>query len=452
MARADAAAFTRVLVVAPRTRVDVALPAEIPIVELLPTLLDMVGERSDDGGAQHDGWVLAPMGGEALNPARTLRSLDILDGAALQLHPRRPPVAEPIFDDVVDAIATSVRAHTDTRALRDLTGASAAGAGLLVTAYALVAGEHSLAGAALAGAAALLSLVTSAAIARSGGSRAVAVTVAACGAAPAYAAGMLAIRGPFGYPAALLAATATLVYAVLAAMLIRTGAVVLSALSTVAAFAMVATGVGLALQARPGHVAILAGAAGLGAVTVLPWVAVRLARLPMPVIPTSPDQLRDASLGVDFAQAGARAAVAAEYLDGTTIGCAVVAAAGAVMSLAAGTVFAVLFGAVVVTALLLRVRSVSSRLARLGLIVAGLMAAALGLAGAVLAAPEQAVVIAGTVLVLTGIAVLLTVFVPRRQLSPMTGRSIDIAENIVLVSVLPLALGAVDLYATVRHW
>jgi hypothetical protein len=48
--------------------------------------------------------------------------------------------------------------------------------------------------------------------------------------------------------------------------------------------------------------------------------------------------------------------------------------------------------------------------------------------------------------------VLLTVFVPRRQLSPMTGRSIDIAENIVLVSVLPLALGAVDLYATVRHW
>ena len=87
----------------------------------------MVGERSDDGGAEHDGWVLAPMGGEALNPARTLRSLDILDGAALQLHPRRPPVAEPIFDDVVDAIATSVRAHTDTRALRDLTGASAAG-------------------------------------------------------------------------------------------------------------------------------------------------------------------------------------------------------------------------------------------------------------------------------------------------------------------------------------
>ena len=172
----------------------------------------------------------------------------------------------------------------------------------------------------------------------------------------------------------------------------------------------------------------------------------------MPVIPPSPDQLRAASLGVDFAQAGARAAVAAEYLDGTTIGCAVVAAAGAVMSLAAGTVFAVLFGAVVVTALLLRVRSVSSRLARLGLIVAGLLAAALGLAGAVLAAPEQAVVIAGTVLVLTGIAVLLTVFVPRRQLSPMTGRSIDIAENIVLVSVLPLALGAVDLYATVRHW
>ena len=53
---------------------------------------------------------------------------------------------------------------------------------------------------------------------------------------------------------------------------------------------------------------------------------------------------------------------------------------------------------------------------------------------------------------LTGIAVLVSVFVPRRPLSPMTGRSIDIAENIVLVSVLPLALGAIDLYSTVRHW
>lgn len=452
MARADAAAFTRVLVVAPRTRVDVALPAEIPIVELLPTLLDMVGERSDDGGAQHDGWVLTPVNGDALNPARTLRALDILDGTALQLHPRRPPVAEPIFDDVVDAIASSVRGHTDARGLRDLTGALAAGAGLLVLAFVLVAGDHSVAAAAVAGFASVLALITSAAIARSGGSRVVAVTIGACGAAPAYAAGMLAIRGSFGYPAALLAATATLVYAVLAAMLVRTGTVVLSTLSTVASFALVATAFGFALQARPAHVAIVAAAAALGAITLLPWLAVRLARLPMPIIPTNPDQLRDASLGVDFAAVGARAAVAAEYLDGMTIGCAVIAAAGAAVALSAGSSFAVLFGAVMVAALLLRVRSVSSRLARLGLVLTGLASAVVGLAGAALAAPDQTVPLAGTVLVLTGIAVLVSVFVPRRPLSPMTGRSIDIAENIVLVSVLPLALGAIDLYSTVRHW
>lgn len=452
MARADAATFTRVVVVAPRTRVDVALPADLPLVELLPMLLDMVGERSDDGGAQHDGWVLSPVGGEPLDPSRSLRSLDVLDGTALTLHPGRSSVAEPIFDDVVDAIATSVRSVTDTRPLRDLAGAIAAGAGLLVAAFVVIKGPHTPAASALAGVAAVAALAIGAGVARTSGPRLVAVSVAACGAAPAYAAGLAALGGPVGYPAVLLAATTTLVYAVAAGMLLRTGMIVTTTIATVAGFALLATLAGMLLGARPAHTSMLTAAAALGSISVLPWLATRLARLPMPVIPTTPDQLRDSALGVDFAAVASRAAVAAEYLDGTTIGCALVAGVGAAVALAEGSLFAVLFGAAVVAALMLRVRSVSGRVPRLGLFSVGVLAGGAGLGAAALAAPAQTLMLTLGALVLTGVAVLIVVFGPRRRLSPMTGRSIDIAENVVLVSVLPLALGAVDLYATVRHW
>lgn len=452
MARADAASFTRVQIVAPRTRVDVALPAEIPVVELLPLLLDMVGERSDDGGAAHDGWVLSAVGGAEFDPARSLRALDVLDGSALELRTRRSAVAEPIFDDVVDAIASSVREHTDTRPLREVTGSVAAGAGLLVAAFVLVRGEHSLGAAALAAAAAVLALAGATGIARTGTMRGLAVTVGGSGAALALVAGILAIPGPFGYPAALLGAAAALTYAVLAGMLLRTGAVVFSALATVSGLGLLGALAGLPLSARPAHVAILLAAGALGAMTVLPWIATRMARLPMPVIPTTPDHLRDLELGVDFAAVSGRAAVAAEYLDGTILGCGLVAGVGATVALAQGTAFAALFGVAVAAALMLRVRSVPGRLPRLGLFSTGTAALGLGLSGATLAFPEQSMMTAALTLAAAGVAVLLSVLVPRRRLSPMTGRSIDIAENLVLVAVLPLALGAVDLYTTVRHW
>ncbi len=452
MARADAASFSRVVIVAPRTRVDVALPADLPLVELLPMLLDMVGERSPDGGAQHDGWVLAPVAGDPLDPARTLRSLDILDGTALTLRPGRSVVAEPIFDDVVDAIAASVRSVTDDRQMRDLTGALAAGAGLLLAAFVVIRGPHTLAGASLASLAAAAALTAATGIVRSGGSRLVAVTVAASGAAAAYAAGLSVPGDPVGYPGVLLAASSTFVYAVLAGMLVRTGIVVMTTIATVAGFTLPAALAGIGLSSRPAFVTMLVGAVALAAITILPWFAVRLARLPLPVIPTTPDELRDSALGVDFAAVGARAAVAAEYLDGATIGCAVVAGAGATVALAEGTTMATLFGAAVVVALLLRVRSVVGRLPRLGLVVAGLSAAGLGLGWVALTLPEQTLPIASVTLVLVTIAILVTVFRPRRTLSPMTSRAIDITENLVLVAVLPLALGAVDLYSVVRHW
>ncbi len=210
---------------------------------------------------------------------------------------------------------------------------------------------------------------------------------------------------------------------------------------------------GLLLDASVSQVAVVVSAFALAAMSMLPWLAVRLSRLPVPVIPTTPDDLRDSALGVDFAEVSRRAAVASEFLDGTLTGCAVVAASGAALAMADGGTFGVLYAAVAVASLMLRVRSVPGRLPRVVLLVVGTLAAAVGLGAAVRVMPEGSSLGVVVLAVLAAaVAVLVTVIAPRRRLSPMTGRSIDIAESVLLAAVLPLAVGAAGLYTAVRHW
>ena len=51
--------FSRVTVVAPNTRIDLALPADVAVADLLPMLLEMAREASTDGGSRHGGWCLS---------------------------------------------------------------------------------------------------------------------------------------------------------------------------------------------------------------------------------------------------------------------------------------------------------------------------------------------------------------------------------------------------------
>ncbi|WP_425550176.1 type VII secretion integral membrane protein EccD, partial [Actinomycetospora succinea] len=94
---------SRVSVLAPRTRVDVALPPDVPLADLLPVLLDMTGES----GA---GWTLAPLGQGPVDASRTLASLGVLDGDQLVLRRRADAAPPPLFDDVVDAVAEATPA------------------------------------------------------------------------------------------------------------------------------------------------------------------------------------------------------------------------------------------------------------------------------------------------------------------------------------------------------
>ena len=85
-----APAFCRVTVLAPGRRVDVALPVDVPMAELNPLVLELLGEPARSP-ARPDPWRFAGATGAQLPPGATLDELGVLDGETLRLGPAAPP-------------------------------------------------------------------------------------------------------------------------------------------------------------------------------------------------------------------------------------------------------------------------------------------------------------------------------------------------------------------------
>jgi hypothetical protein len=98
-------AFCRVTVLTPDRRVDVALPSDVVLAELVPMVLELLGEplRAPD---RPDPWRFTGATGGLLPSGATLDELGVLDGEMLRLGPASPPPPAPVFDDPVDALAT----------------------------------------------------------------------------------------------------------------------------------------------------------------------------------------------------------------------------------------------------------------------------------------------------------------------------------------------------------
>jgi MinD-like ATPase involved in chromosome partitioning or flagellar assembly len=82
-----------VTVVGPAQRQDLSLPADSPVYELLPTLVELVGDGA--GGAEPDAWVLSTSATaeDPLRPDASLSASGVLDGSVLYLSRTRLPEA-----------------------------------------------------------------------------------------------------------------------------------------------------------------------------------------------------------------------------------------------------------------------------------------------------------------------------------------------------------------------
>ncbi|SCF78858.1 type VII secretion integral membrane protein EccD, partial [Streptomyces sp. Cmuel-A718b] len=104
----------RLTVRAPSVTIDLAVPADVPVADLLPTLLRYVGEEAEEAGLDHAGWVLQRLGDAPLDEEATLARAGLADGAVLHLRPHTEALPEARLDDLVDGMAETVgrRLHT----------------------------------------------------------------------------------------------------------------------------------------------------------------------------------------------------------------------------------------------------------------------------------------------------------------------------------------------------
>jgi len=303
-----ASGLSRVTIVAPRSRVDLALPADVPMAEMLPVLLRYSGDELGDDPAARQGWTLSRLDGVLLNSSHTPAELEVRDGDVLYLRPRGDEAPVLVYDDVIDAVATATREQpsrwtaTRTRRYGLAMAVLALLGGAVVT---LMAGPPQLAGGVvgLAGAAVLIAIATilSRALGDHGAARALGLV------ALAYAAvgGLLVLAGDrtvgqLAGPHLLIAVTAVLLASALAAVGIGYAATpVFLCTGVVAGSAVLAVASALAFDVGPVAAASIALVVMLATLPAQPLMAYRFAGLPVPSLPSEREELRQDTETVD---------------------------------------------------------------------------------------------------------------------------------------------------------
>jgi type VII secretion integral membrane protein EccD len=224
--------------------------------------------------------------------------------------------------------------------------------------------------------------------------------------------------------------------------------------------AAAAVGVAICLGAVVGL--IFGGTAAAGAAVVFslafallpatPMLAYRMARLPIPTVPTDPEELRADATTVDGQRVLAQSRRADEFLT-AMLGWVAAVGLGAAVVLAIGrTVADLILCSVLALLLLIRARWFRGLGQRLPLLIAGSAAlGAVALAGFLAtAAMQRLTLVLGTLIALAVISVGYGLAGAGRRISPVWARVLDIVETVLIVSVVPLALWVCDLYGWVR--
>ncbi|MEV5510511.1 type VII secretion integral membrane protein EccD [Streptomyces orinoci] len=476
--------FCRVTVVAPDSRIDVALPEDIAVADVYPEILRLSGQTQPAGAPA--GYHLVRRDGTVLDGARSLAAQRVLDGELLSLRPFAESLPPAVFDDVSDAVAAAVTRDRTLWNDRLLRACGLSGGALLLVLMAFLLWFADPVGHDMHGLPGIIAASVGVLLAALAGVRArvyddrasaVALGLAALPHVMVAGSGLLALdKGEgIGRLQFLLGCVAVLVASVALVAVMPGGdapfvaAVLASATGTLAAFGAILTG---ASATRTAAVCVVVA---IGAIAFLPGLSARVARLPIGyAAPRSAPAGEDldgagpaqAAVRVDAERIAAQARRGHEMLLGLVGGCAAVVTGAVAVLGFSNSMWGQLLALVSGLAMLLRARLfrytaqvgavLGAGLASLSLLVLGLALNPPASAFRALAGGDHgpldvrtlwlaASVAAGAAL-LTGIALI----VPRKGLSPFWGRLSDIAEGAFLLGLVPLCLAVLDVYGRVR--
>ncbi|MCD0445495.1 type VII secretion integral membrane protein EccD [Glycomyces sp. A-F 0318] len=456
------ATLSRVTIVSPRTRIDLALPSDVPLSDLLPTILHQAGEYYIDEAGDNGGWILARLGEDALDTGHSCSQLGISDGEMLYLNPADAAKPEIVFDDVIDAVATATEQrgnrwdHIATKRFSVGVGTAA----LAVGAVALLLTTHLASAIVALGVAAVL-VGASALLSRAVGDSRAATYFGITSVFYAGVGGLLIAadgRSLFDLegPHVMIAAAAILLFSVLA--MVAVGDMASAPVFIVTILGAVVLGISTALMMviPNGTAATAAGIAAPLALAILPAaprLSLSMAMVPTPTLPTTTDELKEGDTeAIDGKRILKLSEHAGNYLEALLSFAAVVGLVSAIAlafsdKMPEGLILATVLSLV----LLSRARSIEDRPARIVMLAGGMGGLAATLA-AIFVASEgnilvRLTVILGALTLLTLIAMVYGLAVAGKKIAPTWGRSLDIIEALLIVSILPLVGWVCNLYA-----
>jgi type VII secretion integral membrane protein EccD len=453
--------LARVTIVAPTRRLDVALPDNMAVAELLPHLLRHAGDDLGDAGDRHGGWVLRRATGAILEPVRNLSAQGVRDGELLHLAPGRDDWPELAYDDVVEVIASGARhaARSWGRGATRACGLAVSSAlfGLGAVVLALTAGPTTTLGVGALGLATLLTM-TGSLLSRAFADARAGAVVAASGLPYGFLGGVL-LAPPAGAQRAHLSAGGLLLGA---AVLLTFSVIGYVSVGSVQRLFMAGAVIGVVgmLAAALWILGVSAGGAAAVALTVVigllpgyPLVASWFGRLPVPALPDRPEDILEDHPVPRRADVFTAVARATELLTGMLLAAAVVGAiAIGFLTVVAGSRAGSLLALAAAAALLLRARLFAAPQQRLPLLISGLIGLILLGFGLV---PSGSSVATGmalmVILIVVAVAVLAAGLVySRKAPTPYLGRAADILDVVAIMALIPLACGVLGLYTAIQ--
>ncbi|WP_345668045.1 type VII secretion integral membrane protein EccD [Streptomyces similanensis] len=473
--------FCRVTIVAPDSRIDVALPDDVPVADLYPEILRLSQQSPAEGAPV--GYHLVRRDGAVLDSARSFAAQRILDGELLTLRPFAESLPPAVFDDVSEAVASAV---TRDRALwsGDLTRAAGLVAGgVLPALLAFVAWSsqlrhdmHTLQGvlAAVAGVLLVTIACVRARVYDDPGS-AIALGLGALPNIAVAGSGLLPLDAGEGIGRLqfLLACAAVLVAALVLTLVSPRGDGPFVAFVCASAIGLITAFVGILTDLRPIETAAVCAPVAVGALAFLPGLSMRFARLPIGFEAPNPSRGGYAAEvepnthePVDAERVAARARRGHELLVGLVGGCALVSVGASIVLGFSSDVWAQLLALATGVAMLMRAslfRYTAQVAATLAAGLSALVFLGLGLAlnppwdavrqalqGDTTPLDIRSVWLAAAVAAATALVTAIGLITPRRGVTPFWGRFLEIAESFVLLTLVPLTLAVFDVYSTVR--
>lgn len=458
MTQAPVGELCRLTVKAPEKVVDLAVPADVALADLLPVIVSHAGEDLEEAGIEHDGWVLQRMGGEPLDLEFTPASLNLLEGETLLLRPAGEALPPVRFDNIVDALSEVVGglpyawSPAFGRWVLRLSCTAAMAASVVLMA---LPGDPSSRAALLAGAA-LLSLALSSAAVRFLEDRAGGVMLGVLSTLALALFGAVLTAGPtydeagLGYTLLAAGSTGT-VGALIAYAAVSSHSVVFAATGVVHLAVACTAAFMLLLDTTPfrASAAVCVLLVAFGA--YVPALSFSLAGLRLPPLPTNARQLNEGTEPHTSEAVAERGRATEQWITGFLIATGVVCTLCLAALTADGSTPATVTSLLLILLLILHSRNLGAAWQRLALVTPAVV-------GVLLLILVHAVR-AGRDTVLTGALGLLAVAVcfcvmawslPGRRVIPHWGRAGDLLQSATAIALLPSACWVLGVYGRLR--